>query len=413
MKNLTALFVCIFASPFILFAQLPSGSIAKYQLDNSAIDIGGNSYNGTLTSTTATTNRLSLANSATAFTAGTSTGSLPVGLITAMSNDFTLGYWFKTNMTANSSSQWYGGNAMVDAEVCGGTSDWGTALIDGGKMCFGIGNPDLTIKSTLTYNDNTWHFVTATRNKAAGTIILYVDGVQVATTSGTSTVALTAPSFLGLGKNPCASSAMYTGSLDDIIAYNRVLSGSEVTNLYSYSVGTVLAVKWLSWTGAVNGNHIDLQWQTDKSTDNDHFEIEHSTNGTAFSVIGTVADGNGAYAFTDNSPAKGNNFYRIRQVDKDGKYSWSSVIKIIYSNNSFGITLQTNPVADELVLVNSNQLQVQRIQVTDISGRVVLDQMLHNSNALIKMPVQNLRPGFYIARVSIAGSSTTISLVKQ
>lgn len=413
MKNFTILIVCIFTSPLFLIAQLPAGSIAKYQLDNSAIDIGGNGYNGTLTSTTATTNRFGTANSATAFTAGTSTGTLPVGLVTAMSNDFTMAYWFKTNMTANSSSQWYGGNAMVDAEVCGGTSDWGTALIDGGKVCFGIGNPDLTIKSTLTYNDNTWHFVTATRNKAAGTIILYVDGVQVATTTGTSTVALVAPNLVGLGRNPCSSSAVYTGSLDDIIAYSRVLSGSEVTNLYSYFGGTVLAVKWLGLNGVVNGNHIDLQWQTDRSATNDHFEIEHSTDGNNFSVIGNVPDGNGTYTFKDASPAKGNNFYRIRQVDRDGKYSWSSNIKVVYSNNSFGIAVQTNPVADELVLLNSNHLQVQRLQVTDISGRVVLDQLLHSSDALIKTPVENLRPGFYLIRVGLPGNSTTISIVKQ
>src|SRR6185503_10779818 len=113
-------------------------------------------------------------------------------------------------------------------EVCGGTTDWGTAMIHGGKVCMWTGNPDLTIKSTSSYNDGNWHFLTAVRNKAAGSIILYVDGGQVATTTATTTSALTAPSFLGLGKNPCANSAMFTGSLDDIIVYSRVLTATEI-----------------------------------------------------------------------------------------------------------------------------------------------------------------------------------------
>src|SRR5258705_994170 len=203
------LFFLLSAASFPSLAQVPSGYVGSYHLNNSAVDNSGNGYNGSLTSTSAGLNRFGASNEATSFTSGSSTGSLPSGLVTALQNDFSICYWFKTSMTANSSSQWYGGQALVDAEVCGGTPDWGTALFDGGKVCMGIGNPDLTLKSTSSYNYGHWQFLTAVRNKAAGSIILYIDGSQVATTSGTTTSALTAPTFLGLGKNPCSSSAMF------------------------------------------------------------------------------------------------------------------------------------------------------------------------------------------------------------
>jgi hypothetical protein len=423
MRNIIVFIInlSISLSPLLLMAQLPAGMIASYPLNNSAIDGGSSNYNGTLNSTSAAVNRFGTANSATAFTAGVSTGTLPSGLATAMSNDFSYGYWFNTTMTAPSSGQWYGGAALVDAEVCGGTNDWGTALIDGGKVSMGIGNPDLTIKSAATYNNGAWHFVTATRNMAAGVIILYVDGAQVATTSGTNVAALTAPNLVGLGRNPCNATPVYTGSLDDLVIYNRVLSSVEVSNLYNFYAATVLPLQWESFTGQVKGELVYLKWETENSTNNDRFEIQHSGDGINFSVIGILPDnggvepaaGSAVYHFTDMNPAKGNNFYRIRQVDKDGKYSWSSVIELTLRNTFYGLHLRTNPVANEAALVNDDQLLIQRVQITDISGRTLIDQALNSGNSLINIYTQGLAPGYYLMRVITAGNQTTLGLVKR
>jgi hypothetical protein len=272
--------ICCFITFFCLFcsahSQLPSGAVAMYHLDNnSAVDDGSNGYNGSLSSTSATTNRFGVSNTAVSFSSGSSTGQLPAALVSSLQNDFSIGYWFQTSMIANSSGQWYGGNAMVDAEVCGVTTDWGTALIDGGKVCFGIGAPDLTIKSTSDYNDGNWHFVTAVRDQAAGSITLYVDGSRVATTSSTTTSSLTAPGFLGLGKNPCNSSAVFNGALDDIIAYNRALSPTEVSHLYNALNLFPLPLHWLSFIGESQADQIKLKWEIAQPVNNDHFEIEH------------------------------------------------------------------------------------------------------------------------------------------
>ncbi len=412
MKNFYLL-VILFTTPLFLCAQLPSGSIAKYPLDNAAGDISGNGYNGTLSSTTASTNRFSTSGAATAFVSGIATGQLPLTLVTVLSGNFSFGYWFKTGMTANSSASWYGGNAMVDAEMCGGTTDWGTALIDGGKVCFGIGNPDITIKSAADYNNNAWHYVTITRNMAAGIIVLYVDGVQVATTAGTNTVALSAPTSIGLGKNPCASGAMYTGSLDDAIAYNRVLSAAEVTNLYNFYNGVVLPVQWANLTGTAASGVIHLQWQAVASTGNHHFEIERAADGNNFAVVGTVAAGTDTYSFTDASPLPGNNFYRIRQVDDNGRYSFSSTIKVTNRDKAADPYLQTNPVATTLVVVNNKQVMIQKLQITDVSGKIISDIAVYSKNRQINAGVQHILPGCYFLHVTGEGISITRPFLKQ
>jgi Concanavalin A-like lectin/glucanases superfamily len=408
--------------PFFISAQLPPGAIAKYLLNTNANDIGGNSYNGTLTAVTNTTDRFGNSNSAIAFTAGSSTGTLPLGLVTAAQSDFSFGYWFKTSMVANTGTQWFNGNAMVDAEVCGATSDYGTALIDGGKVCLGIGNPDITIKSTsASYNNGSWHFVTATRNQAAGTIILYVDGVQVASSTGTNTGILNAPTLVGLARNPCVAGGVFTGSLDDIIVYNRVLSGAEVTTLYNFLNASTLPLQWLSFTGTFKGNDIELEWEVEKSVNNDHFEIEHSTDGIHFFVAGSRKDnesitgsaGSSSYIFIIAAPANGTHFYRIKQADKDGKFTLSKTIKMQVRNIASGLYVQSNPVAAELLLVNHNQLMIRQLQLLDASGKIVTSIPVNSNNASIRTDVQNLKPGYYLLRVVGVNGNTTLPLIKQ
>ena len=324
-------------------------------------------------------------------------------------------------MTASSSSQWYGGNAMVDAEVCGGTTDYGTALIDGGKVCMGIGNPDITIKTPLSYNDGNWHFVTAVRDKAAGSITLYIDGSQKATTTGTNTGSLTAPSFIGFGKNPCNSTPLYTGSLDDLIAYNRVLNSTEVSNLYSFLNSSPLPLYWISFSGEINNNGILLKWEVEKSVNNDHFEIDHSTDGINYTVIASVQDNAGIingtktdYTFLHTTPTNGNHFYRIKQIDIDGKYSYSKTILITIRNIFSGLSLKFNPVHDELVVINQNQQMIRQLIITDVSGRIWKEQNINSNTASIRSEVGKLPAGFYLLKLKgTQGDLMTVSFIKQ
>ncbi|HSU28315.1 MAG TPA: LamG-like jellyroll fold domain-containing protein [Chitinophagaceae bacterium] len=407
MQKPTCIAILLAFLSFSVSAQFPSGCIGRWLLNNSAVDASGNGYNGSLTSTSATTNRFGTASQATSFNSGSSNGSLPVGLITAMQNDFSYGFWFKTSMTASNSSAWYGGNALVDAEVCGGVADYGTALIDGGKVCLGIGNPDLTIKTPLSYNDGNWHFATAVRDKAAGAIYLYIDGLQKASTTGTTTAALTSPAFMGLGKNPCANNPVYTGSLDDIVGWGRALSGTEVLNLYNYMAAQALPVHWLSFTGVSIAAGIQLKWEIDNAVNNDRFEIEHSKDGRSYSMIASIqastgiggAGGKITYNYLHISPAGGNHFYRIKEVDIDGKFSYSSVIRVDLNHPVSGFSLKNNPVKDELVLLNANRELLKHLIILDASGRVQERKILNTNASTVPLDIQRLSTGYYFLMI--------------
>ncbi|MHA4844617.1 LamG domain-containing protein [Flavitalea antarctica] len=323
------LLISLFTFPVVVAAQLPSGAIAQYPFDNTLADISGNAYDGSLASTSAAPNRFGVAGRATSFTAGSSSGQLPGTLQTAIRGNFSLGYWFNTSMTASSSSQWYGGNAMVDAEVCGGTTDWGTALIDGGKVAFGIGG-DITIKSPLDYNNGAWHFVTVTRNQSVGTFKLFVDGIEVASNVGIPNDLVAAP-FIGIGRNPCNPAPLYTGLMDDIIVYDRTLSGTEVQDLYNSSLLFTLPLKWLEFKGLEQNKMVTLKWTVANMTNTQSFEVESSKDGQHFHHAGSVRANAGISDYTYQVPgttSTGNKYFRIRQVDNDGKFSYSAIILV-------------------------------------------------------------------------------------
>lgn len=419
-RNFLACFF-IFIS-FAAFSQVPAGSIAKYRLDSDATDYAGTGYNGTLTGVTPTTNRFGTAGTASDFVAGVSSGTLPAALVIATQNDFTFGFWFRTAMTAATGAQWYSGNSLVDAEVCGATTDWGTALIDGGKVAFGLGSSDFTIKSAASgYNNNAWHFVTVTRNRSSGAIVLYVDGTQVASATTANTASLSSPTLIGLGRNPCVASGVYTGSLDDLIAFNRVLTPTEVSNMYVALNAVALPVKWLSFTAESNAGGVQLAWSVAESIDNDHYEIEHATDGIHFSTVASVANttsaspgtGTETYTHTIAQPASGIHFYRIRQIDKNGAYTFSGTAKITIRTSNAGLSLQKNPVVNELILTNAGQQTVQRLQITDLAGRIMLTRVINNNGSTIVLPVSALRPGYYLLQVNTVNGSSTLPFIAK
>ncbi len=147
----------------------------------------------------------------------------------SVSNDFTFAFWVKTTDTGGG-SQWWGGKGLLDGEMAGGGSDFGTSLV-GAKAAFGVGNPDTTILSTTSINDGNWHHVAATRNATSGEIKLFIDGTLENSLVTTATGVRT-PTNLRIGSLRSAVAAGYlAGTVDDARIYNYVLNPVEIAAL--------------------------------------------------------------------------------------------------------------------------------------------------------------------------------------
>ena len=92
-------------------------------------------------------------------------------------DDFSLAFWIKTAQAGTGSTHWFEGRGLLDGEVGGVTNDFGTSLMAGGKIGFGVGNPDITLISSGSVNNGAWRHIVVTRQASTGAMRIYVDGV--------------------------------------------------------------------------------------------------------------------------------------------------------------------------------------------------------------------------------------------
>lgn len=109
--------------------------------------------------------------------------------------------------------------------------------------------------------------------------------------------------------------------------------GGTVKRLYIEAVYSFpLPLKLVSFSGSVNGGATILQWQTSNEVNTKDFEVERSPDGINFLTVGKLAaansDGNNFYSYTDNAAGQNAGFYRLKMIDENGSFSYSSIIKV-------------------------------------------------------------------------------------
>jgi hypothetical protein len=141
-----------------------------------------------------------------------------------------------------------------------------------------------------------------------------------------------------------------------------------------------LPIELILFQAELAGNSVSCKWTTSVEINNDHFELERSTDGTNFNMIGSVRGfgagvytGNLSYQFTDNEICSGKVYYRLKQVDINGSFTYSDVVSVNCKNPL--LNLSPNPTSKN-ILLNFYELADGEvtIQVTDMIGQIVLEQ---------------------------------------
>lgn len=133
-----------------------------------------------------------------------------------------------------------------------------------------------------------------------------------------------------------------------------------------------LGANFLSFTGKLlTDNTVELKWAAVVDLKHKYFEVEKSSDRTSFSPIGKI-EGSTFYQLIDNNPFIGNNFYRIKEVDVDGKATYSNIINVVYSPIVHSIQFYPNPVSENLnVRIKLNTSDKIIFQISDLSGRII------------------------------------------
>lgn len=165
-----------------------------------------------------------------------------------------------------------------------------------------------------------------------------------------------------------------------------------------YKVSGVLPVTWLSFNASYGNDLVQLKWSTTCEINNVFFEIEHSNNGTQFKKIEQTEAQPGNtivlnYQLTTTSYVTGNNYYRIKQVDKDGRFSYSTIRTLkIHAGDILSVKVYPNPAKTTLTIdiKQSEKLKKAVFNLTDLSGRKVYSENIRVSNkVLVNLPELN------------------------
>jgi len=173
-----------------------------------------------------------------------------------------------------------------------------------------------------------------------------------------------------------------------------------------------LPIKLVSFRGSMKEGHAYLQWEITSQSNAVAFTVERSNEGGSYQAVGNVAaqDNILQYSFIDESPASGNNFYRLRMEDVDHISSYSNVLGLTSSAIN-GISIYPNPVTDRITVRIENGSNA-LAELIHPDGRVILTRSFAGGNTMT-LDLSGYAAGLYLLRISNGQNITAYKLFKQ
>lgn len=160
---------------------------------------------------------------------------------------------------------------------------------------------------------------------------------------------------------------------------------------------STLPVTWKNFTYQYNGKDVLLNWTTLSEINADRFELEHKYEAGEWTLLAeTAAAGNAvsetSYDYKHEKPVAGKHYYRIRQVDIDGKSSYSKTLYALIGEDRQSLRIGANPVKNNQLQLDSDTGEL--ISIFDLQGRELIKQRITAGRTFID--VSQLRAGTYV-----------------
>lgn len=201
---------------------------------------------------------------------------------------------------------------------------------------------------------------------------------------------------------------------------NRGAIGRDTTTIIA-GITVPLPVKLVNFNATLNGNKVAVQWKTSLEINSDKFVVERSNNSQLFEAIGTLqaagyTSNESNYSFQDLFAQQGNNYYRLKMVDRDGRVEYSrTVVVAVQSTHSININQATVSVKNNLLTMNASSSKVQQaaVTVTDAGGRILLNSKLNlqKGSTSFQYNLSNLSRGVYFLKLVTAEEVVTRSML--
>lgn len=188
------------------------------------------------------------------------------------------------------------------------------------------------------------------------------------------------------------------------------------------AIGAPLPVKLGNFQAVQKQEGVQLDWITYMEFDVSHFEIQRSSDGINFTTIGTVSAKNiisgASYSWFDSAPLNGINLYRLKSVDIDTKFEYSSIVRINLGKSFVGFNVFPNPVTNNRLSIEVSEMPKgdYSIRMYNISGNLISSQVYTHPGGPVSRNIQlppSIKTGMYTIQLSNNESKISKTFIVQ
>lgn len=202
----------------------------------------------------------------------------------------------------------------------------------------------------------------------------------------------------------------------EISADNKLWAGTFGRGLWVTDLSTVLPVTLVDFKANKQDKTVLLRWVTTDEVNSQKYDVERSFDGTNFYRIGSVPSNNSMgtnnYSLIDNNPVEGWNYYRLKMIDKDGSFEYSSVQSVNFSGTDGIFVMAPNPSKEFTIIQFKTPVKKAEIILFDVNGRQIIRDNINGTGfTSYKLNTVGLPGGTYAVAVVIGGERVTKQLV--
>ena len=286
--------------------------------------------------------------------------------------------------------------APTTGPTTGGTITVSHTYINDWRYIFVI---DVDSKVLLTENDSYWTVATG-NGLTGGTYNLRGEGTGFGIVNSVNDLRLILQSSV-VG-NPAANG----GTTTDPQVNRTNVSLTDLNNSFfiaTSDASDVLPLTLISFSANAVNNKVNIDWQTANETNTDYFLVQRSKDGTTWETIqnakavGANNPSTTNYSAEDQNPYSGISFYRLIEVDKNGKQTNSDVRKVSIGNISANIIVYPNPATDKITISFPSSDKYEVSLITSI-GHIINKYAVNDTH--IDLNVSGLSAGVYFINIS-------------
>ncbi len=191
------------------------------------------------------------------------------------------------------------------------------------------------------------------------------------------------------------------------------LTGAQFDQFF-YQAAGLLPVTFTSFTVIKDINKARLSWNVAAEQNVDGYEVERSNNGVQFSKLGFVkATGRSRYSYTDEKILNGVNFYRVKNVDLDGKFAYTHIVSINGKKGQF-VRLFPIPARSDMFIQHHDAMKGAQLRISSMDGRIVSVISVPYNAVQTNLNLSTIQSGVYFITYDAGdGNKFTSKFIKQ